>query len=71
MTLINWDNRLALNFAEIDSQHQKLVAMINDLNAAMLEGKGKEAIALLDRAQHELRLLVHAPIVALRVLHRG
>jgi hemerythrin len=44
MALITWDSRLALNLDEIDRQHQKLVAMINDLDAAMQHGKGKEAI---------------------------
>jgi hemerythrin len=44
MAQIQWDSRLALNVPEIDTQHQKLVAMINDLNAAMQQGKGKEAI---------------------------
>jgi hemerythrin len=44
VTLIQWDSRLALNVGLIDNQHQKLVAMVNSLNAAMLEGKGKEAV---------------------------
>jgi hemerythrin len=44
VTLIQWDSRLALNVVEIDAQHQRLVAMINDLNAAMQQGKGKDVI---------------------------
>jgi hemerythrin len=44
VTLIQWDNRLAFNIAEIDSQHQKLVAMVNDLNTAMQQGKGKDVV---------------------------
>jgi len=44
VTLIQWDSRLALNVGEIDTQHQKLVAMVNALNAAMQQGKGKVAV---------------------------
>ena len=44
MTLIQWDDRLALNVGDIDKQHQKLVAMVNALNEAMLQGKGKDAV---------------------------
>ncbi len=45
MALIQWDNSLSVNVGEIDSQHQKLVKMINDLNDAMKQGKGKDALA--------------------------
>jgi hemerythrin-like metal-binding protein len=31
-----------VNVAEIDQQHQKLAALINQLNEAMSQGKGKE-----------------------------
>ena len=44
MPLITWDNRFALNVGEIDRQHQKLVSLINDLDAAMQQGKGKDAV---------------------------
>ncbi len=44
MDLINWSDSLSVNVAEIDQQHQKLVAMINELNDAMRQGKGKEAL---------------------------
>jgi len=44
VTLIQWDSRLALNVGEIDKQHQKLVVMVNTLNAAMQQGKGKDAV---------------------------
>jgi hemerythrin len=44
VTLIRWESRLALNLVEIDTQHQKLVAMINDLNAAVQQGKGKDVV---------------------------
>jgi hemerythrin len=44
VALIQWDSRLAFNIAEIDTQHQKLVAMINDLNVAMQQGKAKDVV---------------------------
>ena len=44
MAMITWNNNLSVNVIEIDMQHKKLVAMINDLNDAMKIGKGKEAI---------------------------
>lgn len=44
MALIEWRADLSVEVAEIDRQHQKLVAMINDLHQAMSEGKGKERL---------------------------
>ncbi len=42
MALIDWDKSLSVNVEEIDQQHKKLIAMINELNEAMRNGKGKE-----------------------------
>jgi hemerythrin len=44
MSLITWDESLSVNVAEIDRQHQKLVAMINELHDAMKSGKGKDVM---------------------------
>ncbi|MFZ5805579.1 MAG: bacteriohemerythrin [Verrucomicrobiota bacterium] len=44
MTLIEWNNSLSVNVAEIDKQHQQLVNMINELNDAMKSGKGKDVL---------------------------
>ena len=44
MALIKWDDSLSVNVVEIDKQHQKLVGMINDLNDAMRERKGKDVL---------------------------
>lgn len=44
MALINWDDSFSVNVAEIDRQHQTLVAMINELNDAMTQGKGKDVL---------------------------
>jgi hemerythrin len=45
MALITWGDKLSVNVAEIDKQHQKLIAMINDLDDAMRKGKGKEILS--------------------------
>lgn len=44
MALIQWDGSFSVKVAEIDQQHQKLVSMINDLNDAMKQGKGKDVL---------------------------
>ena len=44
MSLIQWNDSFSVNVVEIDQQHQKLVAMINDLNDAMRQGKGKDVL---------------------------
>jgi hemerythrin-like metal-binding protein len=47
---IQWKSELEVNIPEIDRQHQKLVALINDLDAAMQDGRGKDVVgAVLDR----------------------
>ena len=45
MALITWGEKLSVNVGEIDRQHQKLIAMINDLDTAMRQGKGKDILA--------------------------
>ena len=44
MALIQWNDSLSVNVAEIDRQHQKLIKMINDLSEAMKEGKGNDIL---------------------------
>ncbi len=50
MALIQWDDNLSVGVTEIDGQHQKLVNMINALNDAMRDGKGKEILGRLVNA---------------------
>lgn len=45
MALITWDTSLSVEVGEIDTQHQKLIKLINDLNEAMKIGKAKDAMA--------------------------
>jgi hemerythrin len=44
MALITWNDTLSVNIKEIDEQHKKLIAMVNELHSAMGSGKGKEAM---------------------------
>jgi len=43
MALIDRDDSFSVNVAEIDRQHQKLIAMINEFHDAMKQGQGKDA----------------------------
>jgi hemerythrin len=42
MPLFQWSSELSVNVKEIDTQHKKLVEMINLLHDSMKSGKGKE-----------------------------
>ncbi len=44
MALITWTEALSVKIDSIDTQHKKLVDLINALHDAMKNGKGKEAI---------------------------
>jgi len=44
MALINWNDALSVNVAEMDQQHKRLIALINELNDAMSVGKGRDAL---------------------------
>ncbi|HVO74384.1 MAG TPA: bacteriohemerythrin [Ignavibacteriaceae bacterium] len=44
MELISWSEKYSVNNNLIDSQHKKLVGLINQLHAAMKESKGKEIL---------------------------
>ncbi|MDD3628037.1 MAG: bacteriohemerythrin, partial [bacterium] len=51
MALIEWTKELSVNFSTIDSQHKKLIGLINKLHDAMKEGKGS---AVLDEVINEM-----------------
>lgn len=44
MALVAWKEDYVVNVREIDEQHKKLVAMINELHDAMMAQKAKEVL---------------------------
>jgi hemerythrin len=42
--IIKWDEKYSVGNTLLDSQHKKLIALINELHSAMKDGKGKEAL---------------------------
>jgi methyl-accepting chemotaxis protein len=42
-TAMEWSDKYSVNVAEMDAQHKKLFALINELREAMRSGKGREA----------------------------
>ncbi|WP_207259572.1 bacteriohemerythrin [Desulfovibrio sp. Huiquan2017] len=51
--LIVWDDTIATGIDLIDDQHMELVKMVNRLNSAMQQGKGKAAVGkILDELRH-------------------
>jgi len=42
--IFRWREEYSVHIPQIDSQHQKLVALINDLHAAMMKGDGNQAL---------------------------
>jgi hemerythrin len=44
MPLIQWNDTLSVGISESDTQHKKLIDMINNLNDAMKQGKGNAVI---------------------------
>ena len=47
MALIAWTDSLSVRVAEIDNQHRKLIDMLNELNEAMRQGKGRQVIGVI------------------------
>jgi|CXWL01.1.fsa_nt_gi hemerythrin-like metal-binding protein len=44
MAPFKWSPDMSVGVASLDTQHQRLFQMFDDLNAAMLEGKDREAV---------------------------
>ena len=44
MPLIIWNERLSVGVREFDTQHQKLIQILNNLFDAMSQGQGKEIL---------------------------
>jgi len=45
MPKIIWDESFSVNHVEVDNQHKKWIEIINELHAALFEGKGLDTIA--------------------------
>ena len=44
MAFFDWKDEYSVGIAQIDTQHKKLVSLLNDLYGAMKEGKGNEIL---------------------------
>jgi hemerythrin len=44
MALMTWSTQLSVGVAELDLQHQRLVAMLNELHDTMSKGQGKTVV---------------------------
>jgi hemerythrin len=44
MAFMQWTDDYSVKVSEIDQQHQRLIALINDLFEAMQQGKGKDVL---------------------------
>ena len=44
MALFQWNNSFSVNNSEIDNQHKKLVALVNELHDAMGQGKSRDVL---------------------------
>lgn len=44
MAFVQWDQKLSVGIMQIDTQHKKLVSMVNEMYEAMSQGKGNEVV---------------------------
>lgn len=43
--MISWDKTAIINVAELDSQHQRLIALVDKLHQAMTSSRGKSVVS--------------------------
>jgi hemerythrin len=51
MALLDWSSSLSVDVSGMDQEHRKLIALVNDLNEAMKQGRSKDEM---DRVFSEL-----------------
>lgn len=44
MAFIDWSDKLSIGILKVDSQHKRLIGLINQLHGAMKEGRSKEVL---------------------------
>ncbi len=44
MAFVDWNPKYSVGVAQLDREHQQLFALINELHAAMIQGKGREVV---------------------------
>lgn len=44
MSVFGWSEKYSVGIKEIDDQHKKLIGLISQLDSAMRQGKGKQAL---------------------------
>jgi hemerythrin-like metal-binding protein len=44
MALIEWNNDLSVSVSAFDSEHSRLIDLINELHSAMMSGKGRTVL---------------------------
>jgi hemerythrin len=47
MALFIWKDEYSVNIKQIDEQHKKLVAILNELHSAMLTGKATDSLGII------------------------
>ena len=45
MALLDWNPNLSVEVPEMDEEHKKLIGLVNQLNDAMKNGKGKDELS--------------------------
>jgi hemerythrin-like metal-binding protein len=50
MSLITWNENLSVGVEAVDSQHKRLIQLINETHSAMLEGRSSEQMAMVINA---------------------
>lgn len=45
MALMEWTDRLSVGVEKFDEHHRRMIALVNELHAAMSEGRGQQALS--------------------------